>query len=250
MSKKINNEKTQKLKSEIKNAFNSFEPENNGLININQLNDCSKINNLNKKNPFLSDAINSLTLQKNEQNEELISSQEYLSFFDEQLKDLDSKEGLEKIFNIINQGSDKNFSFMKLPLIMKELGNDEAAEKLMTLIEQGKMMNKEIDFDEFCDIMNDDYDNNLKSLNESDDNEMKESYKEKKNKRKNKEESDEMGTLSSKNEDTKNSLENNEGEKTKKRYHRRYRDTKNKNENNEKDNNTNNKIHTKYRKKK
>ena len=74
--------------------------------------------------------------------------------------------------------------------------------------------------------------------------------KKKKTKIKMKEESEEMGTISSKNEDAKNPIENNEGEKSNKRYHRRYRDTKSKNENNDKGNNINNKTHTKYRKKK
>ena len=255
MSKKNINDKSQKYKSEIKNAFDSFEPDNDGTINIKHLNDCTKINDLNKNNKFIQDSIKSLTSQKKEEKEEFISSDEYISFFDEQLNDINSKEGLEKIFCALSEGNDKSISWMKLPSIMKELGNDDMANNLMKLIEQGKLFNKELNFKDFCEIMNEDFDKNLKILNETNDYIIKGSYKEIKNTRnKNKEESEDMGTSSSKNEDPKISIENNEGEKSNKRYHRRYRDTKNKDkmENNENgnENNYNNKVQTKYRKKK
>ena len=250
MSKKIKNDKSQKYKDEIKNAFNSYEPESNETININHLNDFSKINDLNKKNLFMYDSIKSLASKKKEENEELISSDEYISFFEEQLDDINSREGLEKIFKVFCDGNNKNFSWNKLPLIAKELGDNNMANNLMKLIEQGKLFNKDIDFEEFCEIMNKDFDKNIKSSNESQDYEMQNSYTEKNKKNKSKEESEDVGTVSSKNEENKNSIENNEGDKSNKRYHRRYRNTKNISENNENGNKTNNKIHPKYRKKK
>ena len=252
MSKKINKGQSSPYKTEIEKAFNSYEPNNNGFISINQLNDYTKINNLKKKHPFIYESIKSITSQKNEEKNEHISTEEYLNFIDEQLNDINSKEGLKNIFNVLADGDDKNLSWNKLPIIAKELGDNNTANNLMKLIEQGKLYNKDINFDKFCDIMNDDNDDkNIKSLNVSDDSEEQIKNKNKKNKINNKEESEDMGTITSKNEDTKNSIDNNDGEKSNKRYHRRYRDTKNKNENKDNGNNTNNnKIHTKYRKKK
>ena len=255
MSKKTNKDKSSLYKNEIQNAFNSYEPDNNGFININQLNDYTKINNIKKKHPFIYDSIKSITSQKNEEKNDMISSEEYLDFFDEQLNDINSKEGLKNIFNVLADGDDKKLSWNKLPIIAKELGDNNMANNLLNLIEQGKLFNKDIYFDEFCDIINGDSDDdkNIKSFNESDESEEKETIKNKnkKNKSQNKEESEDMGTITSKNEDTKNSMDNNDGEKSNKRYHRRYRDTKNKNENKDNGNNTNNnKMHTKYRKKK
>ena len=255
MSKKTNKDKSSLYKNEIQNAFNSYEPDNNGFININQLNDYTKINNIKKKHPFIYDSIKSITSQKNEEKNDMISSEEYLDFFDEQLNDINSKEGLKNIFNVLADGDDKKLSWNKLPIIAKELGDNNMANNLLNLIEQGKLFNKDINFDEFCDIINGDSDDdkNIKSFNESDESEEKETikYKNKMNKSQNKEESEDMGTITSKNEDTKNSMDNNDGEKSNKRYHRRYRDTKNKNENKDNGNNTNNnKMHTKYRKKK
>ena len=251
MSKKINKDKLFPYKTEIENEFNSYEPDNNGLINIKHLSDFAKINNLKQKHPFIYDSIKSITTQKKEEKSELISSDEYFDFFDEQLNDINSKEGLKNIFNVLSDGEDKNLEWNKLPIIATELGDNNMANDLMKLIEQGKVFNKYINFEEFYDIINDDDNKNVKSLNESEDSEEKIKNKNKKNKKLNKEESEDMGTFTSKNEDTKNSIDNNDGEKSNKRYHRRYRDTKNKNESNDSGNNTNNnKIHTKYRKKK
>jgi Ca2+-binding EF-hand superfamily protein len=250
MSKKINKDKLFPYKTEIENEFHSYEPDNNGLINIKQLSDFTKINNLKEKYPFIYNSIKSITTLKKEEKNELISSDEYLDFFDEQLNDINSKEGLKNIFNVLADGDNKNFEWNKLPVIAKELGDNNMANDLMKLIEQGKLFNKDISFEEFCEIINDDNDKNIKSLNESEYSEEKTINKNKKNKKLNKEESEDMGTFIFKNEDAKNSIDNNDDAKSNKRYHRRYRDTKNKNENSGDVNNTNNnKIHTKYRKK-
>lgn len=64
MSKKINKDKLFPYKTEIENEFNSYEPDNNGLINIKHLSDFAKINNLKQKHPFIYDSIKSITTQK------------------------------------------------------------------------------------------------------------------------------------------------------------------------------------------
>ena len=233
---KLNNKSSQ-YKTEIKNAFKSLNPDNNEIIEANQLNDCNKIMNYKQKNPFLYNSIKSLTSKKSEENDEYISSKEYISYIDNKLNDDN-----ENIFNIFCEGNKDGFSLTKLAKTAKELGDDVTANKMMKLIEQAKLFNKEITFDEFQDILNDDYDNNIKSSNESEDFEEKENS----NLKLKKEEEDKK-TISSKNEDPKE----NEADKTNKRYHRRYRDTKNKSENNDKVNNNNKyKGQTKYRKNK
>ena len=235
---KLNNKSSQ-YKTEIKNAFKSLNPDNNEIIEANQLNDCNKIMNYKQKNPFLYSSIKSLTSKKSEENDEYISSKEYISYIDNKLNDDN-----ENIFNIFCEGNKDGFSLTKLAKTAKELGDDVTANKMMKLIEQAKLFNKEITLDEFQDILNDDYDNdnNIKSSNESEDFEEKENS----NLKLKKEEEDKI-TISSKNEDPKE----NEADKTNKRYHRRYRDTKNKSENNDKVNNNNKyKGQTKYRKNK
>jgi Ca2+-binding EF-hand superfamily protein len=249
MSNKIN--KSSQYKEEIKKGFKSYSQDDNEIIETKQLNDINKIMNLNQKNPFLYNSIKNLVNKKSEENDEYITSKEYINNIDEQLNDINTKEGIEHIFNVFCDEKKEGFSWTKLVLTAKELGDDENAKKLLKLIEQAKLLNKEINFEEFNDIINEDNDNeiknNIKSLNESDEYEKNEKYKKIKIKeqKKDEEEEEEMKTLSSKNEE----INQNENEKTKKRYHRRYRDTKNNYENNNNTNNVNSKIHTKYRKK-
>ena len=249
MSNKIN--KSSQYKEEIKKGFKSYSQDDNEIIETKQLNDINKIMNLNQKNPFLYNSIKTLVNKKSEENDEYITSKEYINNIDEQLNDINTKDGIEHIFNVFCDEKKEGFSWTKLVLTAKELGDDENAKKLLKLIEQAKLLNKEINFEEFNDIINEDNDNeiknNIKSLNESDEYEKNEKYKKIKIKeqKKDEEEEEEMKTLSSKNEE----INQNENEKTKKRYHRRYRDTKNNYENNNNTNNINSKIHTKYRKK-
>jgi Ca2+-binding EF-hand superfamily protein len=249
MSNKIN--KSSQYKEEIKKGFKSYSQDDNEIIETKQLNDINKIMNLNQKNPFLYNSIKNLVNKKSEENDEYITSKEYINNIDEQLNDINTKEGIEHIFNVFCDEKKEGFSWTKLVLTAKELGDDENAKNLLKLIEQAKLLNKEINFEELNDIINEDNDNeiknNIKSLNESDEYEKNEKYKKIKIKeqKKDEEEEEEMKTLSSKNEE----INQNENEKTKKRYHRRYRDTKNNYENNNNTNNVNSKIHTKYRKK-
>ena len=65
MSSNVNN-KTFQYKTEIKEALKSLDPDNNGIIETNQLNNINKLMNLNKKNPFIYNTINSLISKKNE----------------------------------------------------------------------------------------------------------------------------------------------------------------------------------------
>ena len=245
MSNKIN--KSSQYKEEIKKGFKSYSQDDNEIIETKQLNDINKIMNLNQKNPFLYNSIKNLVNKKSEENDEYITSKEYINNIDEQLNDINTKEGIEHIFNVFCDEKKEGFSWTKLVLTAKELGDDENAKNLLKLIEQAKLLNKEINFEEFNDIINEDNDNeiknNIKSLNESDEYEKNEKYKKIKIKeqKKDEEEEEEMKTLSSKNEE----INQNENEKTKKRYHRRYRDTKNNYENNNNTNNVNGKIHTK-----
>ena len=238
---------TLQYKTEIKNGFESLEPGNNGIIEINKLADFTTLMNAKKKSPFLYNTIKSLTQKKEDENEDIISYEEYLSFIDDQLSDTQSREGLKAIYSVFCDENKNNFSWTKFALIMKELGDNDTANKLLKLLEQSKLYTKDINFKEFSDMMNEEY------LNEKiKDYEIKETYKEKKKKYKKKEEEEEeeVGTISSKEKnDEKKSGDDNDGEKSNKRYHRRYRDNKSKNDNKENGNESNSKAHLKYRKK-
>ena len=239
---------TLQYRTEIQHGFESMEPGNNGVLETNKLADFTSLMNSKKKSPFLYNTIKSLTQKKEEENEDTLSYEEYISFIDDQLSDTESREGLKAIYSVFCDENKNNFSWAKFALILKELGDNDTADKLLKLLEQAKLYTKDINFKEFSDMMTEEY-----SDNEIKDYENKETYKEKrkKNKKKEEEEEEEVGTISSKEKnEEKKSGDDNDGEKSNKRYHRRYRDNKSKNDNNKENGvENNNKTHLKYRKK-
>ena len=258
---------TLQYKEEIKNNFESFDPNNRGIIETQELNDFINSINSKKKNPFIYNSIKSLTALKKQENEEGISSEEYISFIDNKLNDDKSNEGLKNIFNVFCDGNTGNISWNTFPLIARELGNNEVADKLLKIIKQSKMYTKELNFKEFFELMNnenDDYSNytfknensensdininNLK-INEYLDIDEKPTYRQRKQILQKLKENESSMTYSSKNSVQDNdeivveekyynnqkqeeTSKDNDNEKTNKRYHRRYRSKKVKSHNN------------------
>ena len=257
---------TLQYKEEIKNNFESFDPNNRGIIETQELNDFINSINSKKKNPFIYNSIKSLTALKKQENEEGISSEEYISFIDDKLNDDKSNEGLKNLFNVFCDGNTGNISWNTFPLIARELGNNEIADKLLKIIKQSKMYTKELNFKEFFELMNnenDDYSNytfknensensdininNLK-INEYLDIDEKPTYRQRKQILQKLKENESSMTYSSKNSVQDNdeivveekyynnqkqeeTSKDNDNEKTNKRYHRRYRSKKVKNHN-------------------
>ena len=257
-------DKSLQYKTEIKNNFESFSQKNNGIIEAEKLNDFINSVNSKKKNPFLYNSIKTLTSIKKRENEEGITSEEFISFIDNQLSDDKSNEGLKNLFNVFCDSNTGNISWNTFPLIAKELGNNAVAEKLLNIIKQSKMYTKELNFKEFFDIMNNDYDEinknytfknneisenseniNLNNLNINEyleDYEEKPTYKQRKLLQKqNKEIESDNITSSSKNSFQDNDEiiveekyydnqrpedANTDNDKLNKRYHRRYRSKK------------------------
>ena len=276
-------DKSLQYKIEIKNNFESFSQNNNGKIETAKLNDFINSVNSKKKNPFLYNSIKTLTDIKKKENEEGITFEEFISFIDNQLSDDKSNEGLNNLFNVFCDPNTGNISWNTFPLIAKELGDNAVAEKLLNIIKQSKMYTKELNFKEFYDIMNNDYNEidknytfknneniNLNNLNINEyleDYEEKPTYKQRKLLQKQNKEIESDITYSSKNsfqgndeiiveekyyDNQRPEDANTDNDKLNKRYHRRYRSKKvksNFNDNNVENGNNTHKSYTKYRKK-
>ena len=284
MSKLKNN--SLQFKSEIKNNFESLD--NKGIIEIQQLDDLINIINSKKANPFLFNFIKSLTVLKNQENEEGISYEEYISYLDNILNDNKSKDGLKNIFNVFCNADTGNISWTTFPLIARELGEKEISEKLLEKLNQSKLYTKDLNFNEFYELMNNENEdpniiNNSKNIEISENseninisnlkiNEEVENYEEKptyKQRKRMKKLIESDKTNSSKNSipeidddiiveersyNNQKEDSNTDNDKSNKRYHRRYRSKKvksnNYNENieNESNNINNHKSYIKYRK--
>ena len=141
---------------EIIEGFNLFGSETEGLINPKEVKEIMDIMNMNEKSPFLYNIIQSLCSKEEIEKKGGINAQDFISLLDEELDDISSTKGLEKIFSIFSDNNTKKISLPIFSQIMNQdigldLGSDE--EKIKKLISRPEISGKEIDFEEFKDIM-------------------------------------------------------------------------------------------------
>jgi Ca2+-binding EF-hand superfamily protein len=150
----MSNNKDSELK-EIIEGFNLFGSETEGLINPIEVKEIMDIMNMSEKNPFLYNIINNLCSDEEIQRKGGINAEDFISLLDQELDDISSLEGLQKIFSIF---SDVNSNKISLPTFSQiinqndmDLGKD--SEDIKKLISKPEISGKEIDFNEFKDLM-------------------------------------------------------------------------------------------------
>ena len=180
-------DKTSKYKKEIKSNFKSYNNNKKESIQTKNFNDILNVINSNKKNKFINDSIKSLISLKQEENDDNISPEEYISYIETKLDNNEKNEGLKNIFNALCDSNNEKISWNSLPQIAKELGDDEMSNNLMNVIKQSKLYLKDLNYEEFLEIMNsesdeekediklkskkDNINNNINYKNEDDDDE-------------------------------------------------------------------------------
>jgi Ca2+-binding EF-hand superfamily protein len=146
--------KTEQYENEIKTNFKTYNDNKKDIIQAKKFNDLIYISKNNKKNQFMYDSIKSLIDLKQEEKEENISPEEYISFIENQLNTDKNNNNLKNIFNVFCDSNTQKISWNTFPLIARELGNEELADNLMNVIRQSKLYSKKINYEEFLDIMN------------------------------------------------------------------------------------------------
>ena len=227
--------------SEIENGFQLFDIDNKGLIDPKELKETMDEMNLKEKNPFVYDFISSLCSQKNIKQKGGITSDEFISKLQEKISDNESKEGIKRIFNVFSDSNTEKLPMPSFYQTAREIGDIESEQELKELIDKSNMNGKELNFNEFYDIMtekentkNKNYSYRAKNyINNNNNNFTK--YKINNNNSNEKEDIDEPKarkhyTYSRKIEINTNVKENNKPEDDnsgkKARYHRRYRENK------------------------
>ena len=147
-------ERTTKYKNEIKTNFKSYNNNKKDSIQTKNFHDILNVMNSNKKNKFINDSIKSLITLKQEENDDNISPEEYISFIENQLDNNEENDGLKNIFNALCDTNNEKISWNSLPQIAKELGDDEVSNNLMNVIKQSKLYLKDFNYEEFFEIMN------------------------------------------------------------------------------------------------
>ena len=173
-------DKTTKYKNEIKSNFKAYNDNKKDTINTKKLNDFISISNSTQKNKFMYDSIKSLIESKQEMSDENITSDEYISHIENKLN---SDKTKKNIFDVFCDSKTQKISWNKFPLIAKELGNEELSENLMNLLRQSKLYSKELNYEEFLNIISQESEEENDEIEENEEinNEKIEQNKEKEN---------------------------------------------------------------------
>ena len=159
-------DETNEYKDEIKNSFKLYNDNKKDIIQTKQFNDFINIVDVkNKKNKFMNDSIKTLIASKQEEKDENISSDEYISYIENKLNNGKANNELKNIFNVFCDSQTEKISWNSFPLIAKELGNNELSNNLFNLIKQSKLYLKDINYEEFLDIMNAESDEEKENVN-------------------------------------------------------------------------------------
>ena len=159
-------DETNEYKDEIKTSFKLYNDNKKDIIQTKQFNDFINIVDVkNKKNKFMNDSIKTLIASKQEEKDENISSDEYISYIENKLNNGKANNELKNIFNVFCDSQTEKISWNSFPLIAKELGNNELSNNLFNLIKQSKLHLKDINYEEFLDIMNAESDEEKENIN-------------------------------------------------------------------------------------
>ena len=159
-------DETNEYKDEIKSSFKLYNDNKKDIIQTKQFNDfINIIDAKNKKNKFMNDSIKTLIASKQEEKDENISSDEYISYIENKLNNGKANNELKNIFNVFCDSQTEKISWNSFPLIAKELGNNELSNNLFNLIKQSKLYLKDINYEEFLDIMNAESDEEKENIN-------------------------------------------------------------------------------------
>ena len=149
--------------SEIESGFQLFDINNKGLIDPRDLKDTMDEMNLKEKNPFVYDFISNLCSQKNIKQKGGLTPDEFISKLQEKIGDSESKEGIKRIFNVFSDSNTDKLPMPSFYQIAREIGDIDSEQELRELIDKSHMNGKELNFNEFYDIMTEKQNNKQKN---------------------------------------------------------------------------------------
>ena len=149
--------------NDIIEGFQMFSADNDGLINPNELKEIMDTMNMGEKNPFIYNIINQLCSFFDMNENRKIEPGDFISLLDQELNGTSSIEGLKKIFTALYNPSSNSISIQNISKIDKNIENDD---KIKNIISKPEMNSKEINFEEFVDIMKINQDNQRNNWNQ------------------------------------------------------------------------------------
>ena len=134
----------------LKQAFDLFDKDNSGTINIKDAINSMKRMNFEETNPDLFNLIGSIL----DEGEEKVTWENFSNFINEGLKDRKSEEGLKTIFNLfIDNPENETINFETFKKICKEIGENLSEEELEHILNNTTEHGNEITFKDFTQYM-------------------------------------------------------------------------------------------------
>ena len=138
--------------NDIIEGFQMMGSDNGGLVNPNEFKEIMDIMNMSEKNPFIYNIILSLCSDEETQNKGGIEASEFIALLDQELNDTSSTEGLEKIFTVFSNPSTNTIPLSTFSQIASG-ERDQNETTIKKLISKPEINGKEINFEEFHDIV-------------------------------------------------------------------------------------------------
>ena len=139
---------------DIIEGFRLLGPDSGGLVNPNELKEIMEIMNMGDKNPFIYNIIQNLCLDEEIQQKGGIEAKDFISLLNQELDNISINDGLNKIFSIFANPSTNS---IPLPVFSQIIGDgdnfSEEGEKLKKLIVKPEINGKELNINEFHDIL-------------------------------------------------------------------------------------------------
>ena len=140
--------------NEIIEGFKILGSDSGGLVNPNDLKEIMDIMNMSEKNPYIYNIILALCSDEETQQKGGIEASDFISLLDQNLNDTSSTGGIQKLFSVFSNSSTNK---IPMPAFTQFLGDGtsfgEEGEKIKKLITKPEINGKELDFNEFHDIV-------------------------------------------------------------------------------------------------
>ena len=139
--------------AEIQEGVELFNTDGNNLVNPFEIKEAMQILGLREKKPNLYSLIETLCNRKDIKKNGGLTVEEFVSFLEDQMNDTESDEGLTKLFDIYRDPKSETAPINNFCQVAKDVEDNETANDLREAIDNSEMNGKEIDFDEFREIM-------------------------------------------------------------------------------------------------
>ena len=136
--------------AELHEAFNLFDTERKGTIEVAELKHSMNSLSYDRKNKMIHQIMDKLAALK----QDTIEFEEFLDLMTARISDKESKENINKVFELFDDGSKGHINVEDLKRITEELGEQMSDEELKEMIERADTDNKGyVNADEFFNIM-------------------------------------------------------------------------------------------------